>query len=79
MRYSARRVVAAHGYRSVMSHFRRHRPRYARLLARHGIGLAPVSRNGDLPGPLPYRSMVARSLSGSLDRLRSKLGGSGAP
>ncbi|HEX6739798.1 MAG TPA: patatin-like phospholipase family protein [Vicinamibacteria bacterium] len=77
MRYSARRIVAAHGYRSVVSHFRRHRARHARVLARHGIDLAAPSRNGDLPEPLPYRSPVGRTLAGSLDRLRSKLRRSG--
>ena len=73
MRYSARRIVAEHGYRSVVSHFRRHRAHHAEVLARHGIGLGPIGRNGELPAPLPYRSMVGRSLAGSLDRLRSKL------
>jgi NTE family protein len=73
MRYSARRIVAEHGYRSVISHFRRHRAQHARVLARHGIVLQPAARNGSLPEPLPYRSALARSLSGSLDRLRSKL------
>jgi NTE family protein len=77
MRYSARRIVAEHGYRSVVSHFRRHRARHARVLGRHGIRLAPASRNGSLPHPLPYRSAVARSLAGSLDRLLSKLRRSG--
>jgi NTE family protein len=73
MRYSARRIVAEHGYRSVVSHFRRHRARHVRVLARHGIELAAAAGNGGLPAPLPYRSTMGRSLSGSLDRLRSKL------
>ena len=79
MRYSARRIVAEHGYRSVMAHFRRHRARHARVLARHGIGLQAVAGNGNLPHALPYRSALARSLSGSLDRLSSKLRRAGVP
>jgi NTE family protein len=71
MRYSARRIVAEHGYRSVMSHFRRRRAQHARVLARHGISLDPATRLA--PSPPAYRSPVARSLAGSLDRLRSKL------
>jgi hypothetical protein len=71
MRYSARRVVAEHGYRSAMSHFRRQYDHHARLLARHGIGLVSPTRLA--PQPPAYRSPVARSLDGSLDRLRSKL------
>jgi hypothetical protein len=43
------------------------------VLRRHGIGLGPLGRDGALPRPLPYRSLLARSLSGSLDRLHSKL------
>jgi NTE family protein len=79
MRYSARRVLAEHGFRSVMAHFRRHYSRYARLLARHGISLRATSANGALPHPSPFRSPVSRSLSASLDRLGSILRRSGAP
>src|SRR5262245_18402048 len=71
MRYSARRIVAEHGYRSVMSHFRRQHAQHARVLARHGIALDSPTRL--TPQAPPYRSPVARSLAGSLDRLRSKL------
>ena len=73
MRYSARRVVAEDGYRSVILAFRKHRAKYADLLRRHGIQM----RN---PFSLPetprhsYRSHVARTLSSSLERLSSKLG-----
>jgi predicted acylesterase/phospholipase RssA len=77
MRYSARRVVAEHGYRSVLSSFRKKRARYERLLARHGIGLRPPREVPDVPPVNPYRSAVARSLAGSLDLLNSRLRGSG--
>src|SRR5205085_4160076 len=39
MRYSARQVVAQHGYRSVVADFRENHARYAALFARHGIKL----------------------------------------
>jgi predicted acylesterase/phospholipase RssA len=73
MRLSARRVVAEHGYRSLLESFRRNRGRYARLLSRHGIRLRDPARAPDTPAALPYRSSVARSLSASLDRLGSRL------
>lgn len=73
MRYSARRVVAEYGYRSVLDHFRAERRRYASVLRRHGIGLRDPSRLPPRPAAHPYGSTLARSLSGSLDVLESKL------
>jgi predicted acylesterase/phospholipase RssA len=45
MRFSARRVLAEHGYRSVHEAFRRRRGRYARLFARHGIRVRRAERS----------------------------------
>jgi NTE family protein len=73
MRYSARRVVAEHGYRSALSEFRRGRRAHSRLLARHGITLRDPSRLPDTPVASPLRSELARSLGASLDFLGSRL------
>jgi NTE family protein len=72
MRYSARRVVAEHGYRSTLAAFHEHRRDYGLMLERNGIGLTLDTAPGDPPG-LSYHSRVARTLSGSLDRLDTKL------
>jgi NTE family protein len=77
MRLSARKVVAEHGYRSLLATFRRHRSRYARLLERHGIRLRDPAGLPDLPAPLPCRSRVGRALHGSLERLESQLSRAG--
>lgn len=74
MRYSARQVVAEHGYRSVREHFVENRTRHAALLARHGIALRDPRRLPEAPAPHPYRSPVASALGASLDVLASKLG-----
>src|SRR6185503_12102897 len=72
MRYSARRVVAEHGYRSSVEAFRTHRPEYERMLQRHGIHL-----NAETPPESPplvsYHSTVAQALGSSLARLETKL------
>jgi predicted acylesterase/phospholipase RssA len=73
MRLSARRVVAEHGYRSLLAGFRRNRRRYAQLLARHGIRLKDPSLVPEKPERLPYRSNLGRALSTSLDRLENQL------
>jgi predicted acylesterase/phospholipase RssA len=73
MNYSARKVVAQHGYRSTLEFFQEHRPRLVRVLARHGIRLADPATVPALPAAHPYRSAVARSLDASLDRLGSRL------
>jgi predicted acylesterase/phospholipase RssA len=71
MRYDARRELAEHGYRSVLATFRRRHQDYARMLARHGIGLRKPP--ADLPSRSGYRSAVARSLAADLERLGSGL------
>jgi hypothetical protein len=73
MRYSARRVVAEHGYRSVLASFRQRGHEYARILRRHGIGLRDAAALPDTPSRHPYVSSLARSLSASLERLDSRL------
>ena len=74
MRYSARRVVAEDGYRSVVLAFRKNHAAYGRLLRRHEIGLRDPFTLPEVPPRHPFRSSVARTLSSSLDRLESKLG-----
>jgi predicted acylesterase/phospholipase RssA len=74
MSYSARKVVAEHGYRSTVEFFRRGRKRLGGILARHGIRLADPAKIPPLPAPHPYRSSLARSLDSSLERLGSRVG-----
>jgi predicted acylesterase/phospholipase RssA len=73
MRYSARRIVAAHAYRSTLETFTTREREYARLLARHGIRLRDPRAIPRTPEVGRARSMVARALSGSLDALSSAL------
>jgi NTE family protein len=73
MRYSARRVVAEHGYRSVLRFFRENEASYRGLLKRAGIGLKDPHLAPETPDAHPYRSPMARSLAVSLDRLDSRL------
>jgi predicted acylesterase/phospholipase RssA len=73
MRYSARRVVAEHGYRSVREAFLRPSSPQRRLLARHGIGVLPPRRVPDPPGVPGIRSGLARDLQSSLATLDHKL------
>ena len=73
MRYGARQIVAEHGYRSAVASFRRRGPEYRHLLRRHGIAMGDLDRLPDLPSAHPYRSPLARSLAGSLQRLGSRL------
>ena len=73
MRYGARRIVAEHGYRSVLRLFRENEARYTRMLKRAGIGLRDPHKVQDMPEAHPYRSLLARSLGVSLDRLGSRL------
>ena len=75
MRYSARQVVAEDSYRSVVRRFRQRRAECERLLKRHGIRMADPSRVPLAPPPRPYRSPVARSLAGTLEKLGSRLRG----
>jgi predicted acylesterase/phospholipase RssA len=71
MRYSARRVVAEHGYRSTLAAFEQN-AQWRRMLARHGVGLR-AQAPPETPPLLPYRAPVGRALAGSLDRLDKKL------
>lgn len=73
MRYDARKVVAAHAYRSTVEAFTAREAEYRRLLGRHGIALRDPRRLGATPAPSPRGSRVARSLAGSLDTLSSVL------
>ncbi|HEX7785767.1 MAG TPA: hypothetical protein VF653_06060, partial [Methylomirabilota bacterium] len=72
MRYSARRVVAEHGYRSALEAFRTRRREYAAVLSRHGIALSP-EEPPETPPLLPFHSTLARTLAGSLNRLEAKI------
>jgi predicted acylesterase/phospholipase RssA len=78
MRYSARRVVAEHGYRTTLDFFRANAPRYRRLFAKHGIAMVDPRDAPDVPPRHPHQSNLARALDSSLDRLESRLGGRGA-
>ena len=77
MRYSARRVMAQHGYESTLAFFRKGEAGHRRILARHDIRLADPDAVPRTPPPHPHRSKVARALDASLDRLGSRLGGRG--
>jgi NTE family protein len=73
MRYSARRVVAEHGYHTTLAYFRRNPGRYRRLFAKHGIVMADPRRIPDVPSRHPHQSDLARALDSSLERLESRL------
>jgi NTE family protein len=73
MRYSARRVVAEHGYRSVRAFFRDHHRRYQRLLGRHQLRLKHPDRVPEAPSGRSFPSPLGRSLAQSLDALGSRL------
>jgi predicted acylesterase/phospholipase RssA len=74
MRYSARHVVAAYGYRSARENFRRHHALYSRIFARHGIKVAGARALPEVPRPLPYATEIGRELAVSLDRIERSLG-----
>jgi NTE family protein len=74
MRYSARRVVAEHGYHTALAYFRRHADRCRKLFAKHGIAMADPRRVPEVPPRHPHRSNLALALDSSLDRLESRLG-----
>lgn len=73
MKYSARREVAEHGYRSTLATLAAHRKRFARVLAKHGLRLKDPSAAPARPEAHPYRSNVAKALGSSLDLLESRL------
>ncbi len=74
MRYSARKVVAEHGYLSTLAFFRQNQKRLSGILGRHGIRLADAARVPAVPQAHLYRSNLARSLDASLERLGSRVG-----
>ena len=74
MRYSARRVVAEHGYGTALAYFRANAGRFQKLFAKHGIEMADPHRVPDVPSRHPHQSDLARSLDSSLERLESRLG-----
>jgi predicted acylesterase/phospholipase RssA len=73
MRFSARRVVAEHGYHTAVAYFRHHAARYRRIFAKHGIPIADPRRIRRIPARHPHVSSLARALDSSLDRLESRL------
>jgi len=73
MRYSARRVVAEHGYRTALEFFRRHAGRCRKLFAKHGIPMRDPRRIPGVPARHPHLSNLALALDSSLDRLESRL------
>jgi predicted acylesterase/phospholipase RssA len=73
MRYSARHIVAQHGYRSAKRQFVEREAEYRALLKRHGIGVGDPHALPDVPDPIPWRSSMARHLGVSLDQLAHKL------
>jgi hypothetical protein len=73
MRYSARKVVAAHAYQSTLQVFGARRAEYRELFGQHGIRLRDPRSVPVDPEVSPYRSTVARALSSSLDVLSSAL------
>jgi predicted acylesterase/phospholipase RssA len=72
MRYGARRIVAEHGYQSVMSLFDAGFERYRRMLARHGLRLRHPRTLPAKP-EAPRRSTVGRRLASSLRELEKGL------
>ena len=78
MRYGARRIVAEHGYRSVMKLVEKNYDAYRRLLARHGLVLRQPSALPALPDP-PRRSTATRRLASSLRTLEKRLDASRVP
>ena len=73
MRYSARRVVAEHGYRTALAFFRRNAARHRRLFAKHGIELRDPRQAPDEALPRSRRSRLARTLEAALDRLEARI------
>jgi predicted acylesterase/phospholipase RssA len=73
MKYSARRVLAEHGYRSTLAALATHRNRFARMLRMHGLRLKDPRKAPPRPPEHLYRSTLARSLGSTLDHLDSRL------
>jgi NTE family protein len=72
MRYGARRVVAEHGYQSVMRLFAAGYDGYRRTLARHGLTLRHPREVAPRP-ERPPRSAATRRLASSLRVLEKRL------
>ena len=75
MKYSARREVAEHGYRSTLATLTAHKARFTRVLAKHGLRLTDPATAPSLPEAEAFRSEVAKALGSSLDRLDRRLSG----
>jgi predicted acylesterase/phospholipase RssA len=73
MRDGVRRIVAEHGYQSVLRHFAAHFTDYRRMLARHGIRLRDPRTLAAHPAAPPRRSAVGQALAGSLRDLEDSL------
>ena len=73
MKYSARRVVAEHGYSHTLATLVAQKARVTRLLRKHGLRLKDPSTAPVRPPEHPYRSNVAKALGTSLDRLERRL------
>ena len=74
MRDGVRRIVAEHGYQSVLQHFTTHFTAYRRMLARHGIALRHPSTLPARPEPPARGSAVGQALSSTLRDLEDSLG-----
>lgn len=73
MKYSARRVVAEHGYTHTLATLEAQKGHVTRLLRKHGLRLKDPASAPAHPAEHPYRSNVAKALGSSLDRLESRL------
>jgi len=73
MKYSARRVVAEHGYRSTLTTLGEQKGRFTRVLKKHGLRLKDPAKAPARPAEHPYQSSLAKALGSSLDRLQSRL------
>src|SRR5262245_65329788 len=60
MRYSARRVLAEHGYRSAVAAFQKNARSWEPKLWRHGIKVRDATPP-ETPPALPYHSPLART------------------
>jgi predicted acylesterase/phospholipase RssA len=73
MKYSARRVVAEHGYTHTLATLTARKARITRMLRKHGLRLKDPAGAPARPAEHPYRSAVAKTLGSSLDHLQARL------